>query len=70
MTALLAAAADEATRRPLEWWVVVPSLVMLAFVLLTAPLWPWSKGWGWAPAGMSAVGLLVAALFTGAWILS
>ena len=69
MTALLSAAA-ETTARPLEWWVLVPSLVMLAFVLMTAPLWPWSKGWGWAPAGMSAVGLLVAALFTGAWILS
>lgn len=69
MTGLLAAAA-ETTARPLEWWVLAPSLVMLGFVLLTAPLWPWSKGWGWAPAGMSAVGLLVAALFTGAWILS
>jgi hypothetical protein len=54
----------------LPWWVVVPSLVMLAFVVITAPIWPYSRGWGWSVAGMSAVGLFVAVLFSLAWVAS
>ena len=54
----------------LPWWVFVPSLVMLVFVVIAAPIWPYSRGWGWSVAGMSAVGLFVAALFSLAWIAS
>lgn len=63
-------AAEAAAARAIEWWVFVPVAVMAAFVLATAPVWPYSRGWGWAPAGMSAMGLFAAALFTLAWILS
>jgi hypothetical protein len=34
-----------------------------ALVALAAPLWPWSRGWGWAPAGILALGLATMALF-------
>lgn len=66
MTAVLAQAASD----PLPWWVFAPSLVMLAFVILTAPVWRYSRGWGWTVAGMSGVGLFVAVLFTLAWVAS
>lgn len=65
MTLVLAQAAAGAG---LPWWVFAPSLVMLGFVVVTAPVWPWSRGWGWAVAGMSGVGLFVALLFTLAWV--
>ena len=61
---------NEAAGGGMPWFVFVPSLVMLAFVVLTAPIWPYSRGWGWAVAGMSGVGLLVAALFSLAWLVS
>lgn len=38
-------------------------LVAGALTVLAAPLWPWSRGWGWAPAGMLAVGTATMALF-------
>lgn len=44
---------------------VLPVLVIIAvLVVLVAPLWPWSRGWGWAPAGMLAMGLGTMLLFT------
>jgi hypothetical protein len=55
---------------PIPLWVVAPSAVMLAFVILTAPIWPYSRGWGWSVAGMSAIGLGVAVMFSLAWVLS
>lgn len=66
MSPVLAQAAADG----LPWWVFAPSVVMLAFVVITAPIWPYSRGWGWSVAGMSAVGLFVAALFTLAWVAS
>lgn len=63
---LLAQAAGEG----LPWFVFVPSLVMAGFVVLTAPIWPYSRQWGWAIAGMSGVGLFVAVLFSVAWLAS
>ena len=41
-------------------WQVVVLAVLTAFV---APLWPWSRGWSWAPAGMLAMGLASLVLF-------
>lgn len=39
-------------------------LVLVGLVLvLVLPWWPWSRGWGFAPAGMLAVVFLTAALF-------
>lgn len=29
-----------------------PALVVLVVLLLALPLWPWSRGWTWVPAGM------------------
>jgi hypothetical protein len=42
---------------------LVPVVVIAALSLLAAPLWPWSRGWGWAPAGMLAMGLGTMLLF-------
>ena len=42
---------------------VVPRLIVGLLMVLAAPLWPWSKGWTWAPAGMLAMGLATMLLF-------
>ncbi len=41
----------------------VPLVLIGLLTLLAAPLWPWSRGWGWAPAGMLALGLATMLLF-------
>jgi hypothetical protein len=41
----------------------VPLAIIGLLILLAAPLWPWSRGWGWAPAGILAVGLGTMLLF-------
>lgn len=33
-------------------------------VVAAAPFWPWSRGWGWAPAGILGMGLATLILFT------
>ncbi len=38
--------------------------VLAALTLFVAPLWPWSRGWTWAPAGMLAMGLASLVLFS------
>ena len=41
------------------------STVLIALVLVAVlPFWPWSRGWGWAPAGMVAMGLGTLVLFS------
>jgi hypothetical protein len=46
----------------------VSNLVLLVaiavLVVLAAPLWPWSRGWTWAPAAMLLMGLATMLLFT------
>ena len=42
---------------------VVPLAIIGLLIALAAPLWPWSRGWGWAPAGILAVGLGTMLLF-------
>ena len=42
----------------------LPTIVVLIAMLLAAPLWPWSRGWSWAPAGMIAVTAATILLFT------
>lgn len=39
-------------------------LAVAVMLVLVMPLWPWSRGWGWVPAGMVAVTLGTIALFT------
>lgn len=50
------------TLGPVVRW--LPSIVVLGALLLVAPLWPWSRGWTWVPAGMVGVTLLTILLFT------
>ena len=38
--------------------------ILGALTLFVAPLWPWSRGWTWAPAGMLAMGLASLVLFS------
>lgn len=45
----------------LRW---IPAAAVLVALLAVSPLWPWSRGWGWAPAGMVAVTLVTIVLFT------
>ena len=42
----------------------VPSIVVLVALVLAAPLWSWSRGWGWTPAAMVGVTLATIVLFT------
>ncbi len=41
----------------------VPFVIIAVLILLAAPLWPWSRGWSWAPAGMLMMGLATMLLF-------
>ena len=42
-------------------WQVV---IVAALTVFVAPVWPWSRGWTWAPAGMLAMGLAALVLFS------
>lgn len=42
----------------------LPTIVVLVAFVLAAPIWPWSRGWGWTPAGMVGVTLATILLFT------
>lgn len=50
---------DEGT--PVRWLPMIA--VVIAFVLVV-PVWPWSRGWSWVPAGMVGVILATILLFT------
>lgn len=51
-------------------WIIFPTLVMLVAAVAAAPLWPWSRGWGWPISGMFGVAAMVAAVFTIGWLFS
>lgn len=42
----------------------LPTVAVLVALVLVAPWWSWSRGWGWTPAGMVAVTLVTIVLFT------
>ena len=42
----------------------MPTLVVALMLALVAPVWPWSRGWGWVPAAMVGVTLATIILFT------
>jgi hypothetical protein len=43
---------------------LIPSVILAVLVVAAVPLWPWSRGWTWAPAGMLAMGLATLLLFS------
>ncbi len=43
---------------------LVPAVVLGVLVVAALPYWPWSRGWGFAPAGMLALGLGTVLLFS------
>jgi hypothetical protein len=43
-----------------QFAIAVMGLILLAVL----PLWPWSRGWGWAPAGMIAMGMATVVVFS------
>lgn len=43
---------------------LVLALVLMLVVVLVAPVWPWSRGWGWPPAGVLTIGLVTLLLFS------
>jgi hypothetical protein len=43
---------------------LIPMIVAIGLLTAgAAPLWPWSRGWGWAPFGIFAIGLATLVLF-------
>jgi hypothetical protein len=43
---------------------LVPALILAALVVVAAPVWPWSRGWGWPPAAILGKGLVTLLLFS------
>ncbi len=45
---------------------VLSTTVGIAGLLVVAvlPVWPWSRGWGWAPAGMLFMGWVTMVVFS------
>lgn len=66
----LLALVAETSATPVGIWIVVPTLVMLAAAIAVAPVWPWSRQWGWPMAGIFGVTALTAAMFSVAWLFS
>ncbi len=65
---VLLAQATAAEATPVGPWIILPTLVMLSAAVAVAPVWPWSRGWGWPMAGMFGVTAATAAMFTVAWL--
>lgn len=42
---------------------LVPVLLVALLIVLVLPFWPWSRGWGYNPAGILAVTLGTILLF-------
>jgi hypothetical protein len=42
---------------------LVPLIAIGLLTLGAAPVWPWSRGWGWAPFGIVAIGFATLLLF-------
>jgi hypothetical protein len=39
-------------------------LILIGLLMVGAiPVWPWSRGWGWAPFGIVAIGFATLLLF-------
>lgn len=42
----------------------IPMVLIALLVIAAIPWWPWSRGWGWAPAGMLGMGLATLIVFS------
>lgn len=42
----------------------IPMILIALLVIGAIPWWPWSRGWGWAPAGMLGMGLATLIVFS------
>lgn len=42
---------------------ILPAALIAVLVVLVMPLWPWSRGWGWIPAGILGMGMATLLLF-------
>jgi hypothetical protein len=42
---------------------VLPIVLIGLLAVGALPIWPWSRGWGWAPFGIVAIGLATLVLF-------
>lgn len=49
---------------------LIPVAMVSLLVLLVLPFWPWSRGWGYNPAGILAVTLGTVLLFLAAELAS
>jgi hypothetical protein len=43
---------------------VVPTVLLALLVIAVMPVWPYSRGWGWPPAGILGMGLATMVLFS------
>ena len=43
---------------------LLPLIVVGLALVLVAPFWPWSRGWGWTPTGMVGIVLATILLFS------
>lgn len=43
--------------------VFIPVITVSLLMVFVLPLWPWSRGWGYTPAGVLAVTLGTVVLF-------
>lgn len=41
-----------------------PTIVLALLVVAVMPIWPYSRGWGWPPAGILGMGLVTMVLFS------
>jgi hypothetical protein len=55
---------DRPPRRGRVVFQLVPTVLLALLVVAVLPVWRWSRGWGWAPAGMLAMGLATLVLFS------
>jgi len=43
---------------------IVPTVLLALLVVAVLPVWPYSRGWGWPPAGILAMGLVTLVMFS------
>ncbi len=42
---------------------LVPIVLIGLLIIFVLPVWPWSRGWGWAPTGILGMGFVTLLLF-------
>lgn len=46
------------------WAALSPAFVIAAIMVAVAPIWPYSRGWGWTWVGILGLGAASTVLFT------